>query len=152
MFVSAYVARKLKEADALTLDVTESMWPVSRCRCIKSPPHRKWFAVSYDEGKTWRQPLEDHYDLTGRNREQLRFAKICDYLVHHFAFEVRYDEGVGIIELLFNSDRTKDRLYVMDLRTYVGLVEEVAYDEVRWVDLNQAEGRVVQRRQRPRDE
>jgi hypothetical protein len=68
-FVTAYIMRKLKEADALTLDVIESSWPVVRFASIKPPPHRKWFAVSYDRGQTWRRPLEQHYDLARPNAD-----------------------------------------------------------------------------------
>lgn len=148
-FLTAYVARKLSEGNALTLEVTQSRCRVSRFPCIQAPPHRKWFSVSEDGGKTWRQPLEQHYDL-GRGAEQrLGFGQICNYLVHHFAFETRYDRDTDDAEILFNSDHSKDRLYGIGLADYVTLIEEVAYDEVRWVDLNEAEGRVVQRRRRP---
>jgi hypothetical protein len=148
-FVTAYIMRNLKEADALTLDVIESSWPVVRFASIKPPPHRKWFAVSYDRGQTWRQPLEQHYDLARPNAERLKFPKLCDRIVHHFAFEVRHNDAEDRVDVLFNSDRTKDRLYVIALPTYAHVVEEVAHDEVRWIDMDQAEGRVIQRRQRP---
>jgi hypothetical protein len=151
-FVTAYIMRKLWEAEALTLDVTEFKWPVSKFPCVKAPPHRSWFAVSND-GKTWRQPLEDHYDLARPNRERLRFSKICNYLVHHLAFEVRYDSAAADLEILFNSDDSQDHLYLITLPTYVAVVEEVAYDEVRWVsrDINRSKDPVIQRRQRPAD-
>jgi hypothetical protein len=149
VFLTAYIMRKLKEADALTLDVTTSKWPVSKFLCVAPPPHRKWFAVSEDAGKSWRQPLENHYDLRRPNRERLRFPRICDYLVHHFAFDVRYDRQADQIEIFFNSDQTTDRLFLIALPVYVELVQEVARDEVRWVDMSRAERRVVQRRRRP---
>jgi hypothetical protein len=149
VFMTAYIMRKLNEADVLTVEVTESKWPVTKFPCVVPPPHRAWFAVSED-GETWRQPIEDHYDLARGNREVLRFFKVCDYVVHHFAFAVRYDDAGDEVAVFFNSDHTNDRLYRIALPVYVGLVEEVAVDEARWVDMDRAEGRVIRRRQRPR--
>ena len=146
-FVTAYMARKLAEAEELTLDITESEWPVQEFRCTVPPPHRRWFAISEDR-VTWRQPLEQHYDLADPRATTLPFRKVCDYLIHHFAFETRLRAG-NHVQILFNSDRTKDRLYSIVLTDYMQLVAEVAFDNVAWVDMRRDEGRVIQRRGRP---
>jgi hypothetical protein len=150
-FITAFIMRKLDEADHLTLDVTRSTWPVLRFAGTVPPPHRRWFAITEDR-KNWRQPLEQHYDLACPTQETLRFDRLCDRLVHHFAFEVRHDARADEVHILFNSDHTKDRLYLIMLSTLTRVVEEVAYDEVRWVDMSRAEGRVIQRRSRPNSE
>ncbi len=154
VFLTAYIMRKLDEAEFLTRDVTESKWPVTKFPCVVPPPHRAWFAISEDEGKTWRQPLEDHYNLARGNREVLPFCKICDYFVHHFAFAARYDGGRDEVGIYFNSDHTKDRLFRIALPAYMGLVDEVAYDETAWVDMDsgRAKDPVIRRRQRPAGE
>lgn len=148
VFVTAYVMRKLDEADWLTVDVTRRGWKVQAFTCTNPPPHRRWFVTSPD-GNEWRQPLEQHYDLSAPQTQTLSFPQICDRMVHHFAFDVRRDPASGAIELLFNSDRTKDRLFAMPLDTYRELVLDAASDEVRWVDMDASEGRVIQRRARP---
>ena len=51
--------------------------------------------------------------------------------------------------MLFNSWDTRHRLSSMPLVTYIAMVEEVHYDEIRWVDMDREAGRVIQRRQRP---
>jgi hypothetical protein len=150
-FVTAYIMRKLDEADALTRDVTDSEWPVVEFPCLSPPPHRKWFLVSEDL-KTWRQPLEQHYDLSTRSRRPLRFGRICDLIIHHFAFEARHAPADDRVELLFNSDHTRNEgLFLMGLTEYKALVREVAQDVVQWVDMSRDEGRVIQRRRRPAD-
>jgi hypothetical protein len=116
--------------------------------CTLPPPHRRWFATSHD-GTQWRQPLERHYDLDAPGPHTLSFSQVCNYIVHHFAFDVRQDPMHGSPEVLFNSDRTKDRLFGMRLESYRELVLEVASDEVRWVDMDASVGRVTQRRHRP---
>jgi hypothetical protein len=147
-FVTAYMARKLSEAEELTLEVTESEWPVQEFRCTVPPAHRKWFAISEDRG-TWRQPLEQHYDLAHPRATTLSFRKICDYLIHHFAFETRLRAG-NRVQILFKSDRSSGRLlYSIVLDDYMGLVAEVVFDEVVWVDMSRDEGRVIQRRSVP---
>jgi len=91
------------------------------------------------------------------------FGNICDRLIHHFAFEARHVPENDRIEILFNSDHTSGRpdparhrgswsdgrLFLMQLDEYVALITEVAGDEVLWVDMNRAEGKVIQRRNRP---
>ena len=121
---------------------------------LTPPPHRAWFAISEDGGEAWRQPLEHHYDLGRANPEYLRFSKLCDYLIHHFAFAVRYHGATDEIGVFFNSDHTKDRLYRIRLHAYAALVEEVAYDEAVWVDMNRdrSDNPVIRRRQRPSSE
>jgi hypothetical protein len=98
-------------------------------------------------------PLDAHYDLDAPRNSKQRFGDLCNLLIHHFAFEVRLRPVSGELEILFNSDWTKDRLFGMLLDDYVSLVEEVAYDEIRWVSMDRGakggKGRVIQRRHRP---
>ena len=72
-------------------------------------------------------------------------------MFHHFAFAVRYDREHDEIGILFNSNRTKDRLFRIALPVYVATVEEVAYDEAGWVDMDstRAKDPVIRRRRRP---
>jgi hypothetical protein len=152
VFLTAYMMRKLREAIALSEEVMDSKLRVSEFACTEPPPHRTWFRVSED-GQTWRQPLEAHYDLDAPHSSTLPFERLCDRLIHHFAFEVRIRPVSGKLEILFNSDWTKDRLFGTLLDDYVSLVEEVAYDEIRWVSMDRGakggKGRVIQRRHRP---
>jgi hypothetical protein len=53
------------------------------------------------------------------------------------------------VEILFNSEKTDGRLYLITLSTYRKIVEEVAYDEATWQDSNRVERRVILRRTRP---
>jgi hypothetical protein len=151
VFLTAYMMRKLRDAIALSQEVTEeSKLRVSEFDCTQPPPPRTWFRISED-GKTWRQPLEAHYDLDAPRNGTLPFERLCDRLIHHFAFEVRLRPGTGDLEVLFNSDHTTHRLFGMRLDDYLAMVEDVAYDEITWVDidLNRTECPVIQRRQRP---
>lgn len=148
-FVTAFEMRKLEDAFALSEEVKGSKWPVSQFACTQPPPHRSWFRISED-GETWRQPLEAHYDLSTPQSGKLRFPQLCNYLVHHFAFETRQHPTSAELEILFNSIKTRNRLlYGMRLDDYIAMVEEVAYDQISWVDMDQSTGRVIQRRQRP---
>jgi hypothetical protein len=148
VFLTAYVMRKLKEAGALTEDVTKSMWPVMRYPMTDPVPPRAWFLLSED-GQTWRQPLDQHYDLGEGRPEKMEFDHICNRLIHHFAFDVRVG-GNGIGEILFNSDHTTNRLWSITLDRYMGLVDEVAHDETMWIDTDRTrkDNPVIRRRQR----
>jgi hypothetical protein len=116
---------------------------------VAAPPHRHWFRLwEKSGGRSW-QPIESHYGLDAPSAAELPFDKLCNYLIHHFAFALR-TTGSGTVEMLFNSDYTKDEcLFAMPLDRFKAVIEEVAYDEVRWVDKNGAEGRVTQRRSCP---
>jgi hypothetical protein len=61
---------------------------------------------------------------------------------------VRIGGDGGGVEILFNSDRSTDRLWAITLERYMGLVGEVAHDETRWIDLD---GPRLRRRHRPSD-
>jgi hypothetical protein len=148
-FVTAYIMRKLAEGEALTVDVTGTNWRVTEFPCIQPLPRRSWFKISED-GKTWRQPLEQYYDLDRPSKRTLSFSALCDVLIHHFAFETRYLQEEDRVEIFFNSENTQDGLFLMALPEYMRLVSEVASDEVRWVDMDRVAGRVIQRRTRPR--
>jgi hypothetical protein len=130
------------------VDVTQRGWQVQAFPCTSPLPHRRWFVTSPD-GKQWSQPLDQHYDLNAPRGHTLSFGQVCDYIVHHLAFDARQDPVRGVTELLFNSDRTKDCLFGMLLDNYLELVLDVASDEVGWVDMDASVGRVIQRRERP---
>jgi hypothetical protein len=151
-FVTAYMTRKLIEAAALTQDVTEHLWTVTQYPCVVPPPHREWFRVFEEpSGHSW-QPLEDHYNFDAPTTARLKLEELCNYLIHHFAFDVRRDEDTGDVAMLFNSDRTRAKwLLCMPLGDFQRVLEEVAYDEGRWVSMDRATGTVVRRRSRPPD-
>jgi hypothetical protein len=150
VFVSAFIMRKLYEAGTLTEEVAKSKWAVTRYPITVPVPARAWFLVSED-GETWRQPLEQHYDLEGGRPDTMKFEHICHRLIHHFAFDVRAYGASGGIEVLFNSDRTTDRLWCIALDRYMRLVDEVAHDETMWIDADSTRTRnpVIRRRRRP---
>jgi hypothetical protein len=150
VLVTAFEMRKLTEAHALTEDVRTPQHRVVEYPCTLPPPHRTWFRVSQD-GETWRQPVEQHYDLDAPKRSQLTFERLCDLLIHHFAFELRQRPGTGELEMLFTSDKTSAQLYGMTLDSYIAVVEGVQYDHIGWVDMDRAAGRVILRRQPPPD-
>jgi hypothetical protein len=67
VFATAYIMRKLEEADALTVDVEVAGVQVSVRSPAASP---EVVVVSEDAGKTWRQPLEDRPALDEAARPQ----------------------------------------------------------------------------------
>lgn len=150
VFLTAYIMRKLNEVEALTQEVVQSRWVVTGFKATAPVPPRYWFLIS-EGGRTWRQPLEQHFALDQGTRETMTFGKICDRLVHHFAFDVRLGhEGAGI-DIFFSSDRSRERLWSITLESYMGLVDEIAHDQTNWIDANIARDRnqVIRRRQPP---
>ena len=126
--------------------MTEHSWTVTQYPCVAPPPHRLWFRVSEEPGGPSWQPLEDHYNLDAPTTARLKLEKLCNYLIHHFAFDVRRDEGTGDVSMLFNSDRW---VLSMPLDGFKRVLEEVAYDQVRWVSMDSATRCAIQRRSRP---
>jgi hypothetical protein len=53
-FLTAYMMRKLKEAIALSREVTRSKWDVREFEQAAPPPPLTWFRISED-GETWRR-------------------------------------------------------------------------------------------------
>jgi hypothetical protein len=77
------------------------------------------------------------------------FERLCNRLIHHFAFVLRMSADEQNIEIFFNSEDTDEQLWLISLSRYRAIVEEVAYDEATWEDSNREEGRVILRRRRP---
>jgi hypothetical protein len=150
VWVTAYLCRKLKEACALTQEVVDREWPVKRFPVVAIPPHVHWFTITEDL-KTFRQPLEQYYDLAHPEDKKLEFPTLCNYLIHHFAFELRLAAD-NRVEILFNSDHSKHKgLYLITLDEYMSLLQEVQYDETRWISASRHDGTVTRRRSRPAD-
>jgi hypothetical protein len=149
MFVTAYVARKLAENEELTVDLLEHDWPVKQFRLIRALPQRHQFRLSRDL-KTWWQPVEDYYDLRDPQPGSLRLEKLCNRLIHHFAFQVQVDNG-ETTEVLFNSERWPDPLYSITLADYMTLVEEVVNDEAVFFTTDKKTGRHLRHRTRRMD-
>jgi hypothetical protein len=81
--------------------------------------------------------------------ERMGFERLCNRLIHHFAFVLRMSADEQNIEIFFNSEDTDEQLWLISLSRYRAIVEEVAYDEATWEDSNREEGRVILRRRRP---
>jgi hypothetical protein len=149
-FISAYIARKLLESEELTIDVIERGWPIKRFRCIQHPPPRQQFRVTQDM-QTWRQPIEDHYDLTDPQDETLRLQTLCNLVIHHFAFEIRSCDA-DRIEIYFNSDRSKAKfLNMITLEALVEFTDEVAHDRAIFFTVDRRTNRQARHRRRRLD-
>jgi hypothetical protein len=146
-FVTAYEMRKLEDAEALTLDVTDSSRGVVAYPVIKPPADVHDFLLRKD-GRSFRVALDLHYDLQQPQPAQLRFRHLCNRLIHHLAFDVREHPATDDLELLFTDTDHKQTLHGIALEAYIALVLETHYDEIRWVGVNE-KGKRIRRRQRP---
>lgn len=149
VFITAYITRKLAENEELTEDILTRDWPIKGFRGIRTLPKRQQFRVSKDT-KNWWQPVEDYYDFGNPENASLHLVDLVNRLIHHFAFQLRSGEG-ATTEILFNSDRSRNWLYLITLSDYMGLVEEVANDEAIFFTVDKKTGRQLRHRTRRMD-
>ncbi len=144
VFMTAYITRKLAENEELTEDLLTHDWPIKRFRAIRTLPKRQQFRVSKDT-KNWWQPVEDYYDFANPEDASFRLEDLVNRLIHHFAFQLRAGEETTT-EILFNSDRSRDWLYLMTLSEYIALIDEVANDEAVFFTVDKKTGRQLRHR------
>jgi hypothetical protein len=146
-FVTAYEMRKLEDAEALTLDVTDQSYDFLAYPAIK-PPRDVYDLLLRKDGHRFRVALDLHYDLEHPQPAKLKFRYLCNRLIHHLAFDVREHPASEHLELLFTDTDHKDTLHGIALEAWIALVLEAHYDEIRWVGVNE-KGKRIRRRQRP---
>ena len=149
-FVTAYEMRKLEDAEALTLDVTDHACDVLAYPAIK-PPADVYDFLLRNDGRKFRLALDAHYDLEHPQPAKLRFRHLCNRLIHHLAFDVRRDPVADDLELLFTDTDHNRALQGIPLEDYIALVLEAHYDEIQWVGFNE-KGKRIRRRRRPPSE
>jgi hypothetical protein len=146
-FVTAYEMRKLDEAEALTTDLTEHEWDVLTYPAINRPNDTHGLLLR-QHGRGWRVALDQHYDLDRPTLGKLKHRYLCNRFVHHLVFDVRQHSTTGALEMLFADRDHSDTLYGITLDTYIEVVLEAHYDEIRWLGVTD-EGQRIRRRQRP---
>jgi hypothetical protein len=144
VFMTAYITRKLVENEELTVDLVERDWPIKQFRAIRSLPKRQQFRVTQDMTNWW-QPVEDYYDLADPEAATLRLEDLANRLIHHFAFQLRI-RAEGTTEILFNSDWSRDQLYLITLSDYMTVIEESANDEAVFFTIDKKTGRQLRHR------
>ncbi len=146
-FVTAYEMRKLEDAEALTLEVTDYTCDALAYPVVDPPADVHGFRLRKD-GRRFRIALDAHYDLEHPQPAKLRFRHLCNRLVHHLAFDVRQHPAADDLELLFTDTQHKRTLHGVALEAYVALVRAVHYDEIGWVGVND-QGKRIRRRRQP---
>lgn len=124
-FITAFIIRKLNEARKIS-DELINTWeiPVERYQRINSDRE-----INY-----WNNlRLEEFYDLDHLQNSKLGIATLCNYIIHSFIFHPLYDyeEKEKFLGIVFNSDRSKDKvLYILKVEDYLLLIGEVIKDDI----------------------
>jgi hypothetical protein len=150
VFISSYVVRKLRENEQLTLDLLERDWRVRQFVCTREPPSRQQFRRTSDFRTFW-QPIDEYYDLARPHEQPLRLKRLCDLVIHHFAFDVR-TPNPSHVEFYFNSDHSREKcIYMMTLDAWIEMTDEVAHDRAIFFTVDRATGRPLRHRTRRLD-
>jgi hypothetical protein len=135
VFWAAFVMRKLADSHKLSDELSASLWKVQRYPKIES---RRFI----DHLNSHR--LDDNYDLGRGLPDQLRPRQICGMLLHSLVFiPVSDEDGCSLTGFFFNSDRTKDRVYMLSWEEFRGLIEALVADDVVGMTYNRITGEMV---------
>jgi hypothetical protein len=125
-FTSAFIIRKLSEANKLSDEVESTNLPVRRFPKTDSevPIHLL----------NWHK-FETFYDLDVAEKTNLSPRRLCNMLIHSFVFILEMDEtGSKFERVLFNSDHIKDKhLYQISLDALFTFVETVSADHIDYL-------------------
>jgi hypothetical protein len=135
VFWSAFVVRKLADSNKLSDEIEESRWSVERSPKRDSRPFVDFLN---------RHRLEDNYDLANTSAARLETRRLCGILLHSLVFlPVVGDDERSIVGFFFNSDKTKDNVYLMLWEEYSRLVRDVSRDDVVAARYNRLTGKQI---------
>ena len=127
-FVSAFIIRKLNEANKLSDELNEIKIPVVQHKRINKD-HKIHFMNNHNP--------ERFYKLEGGSNSLIGLAVLCNILIHSFIFKVvvsnaeETDGKETVIGILVNSDYSKDKaLYHIALEDFIKIIEETINDNI----------------------
>ena len=135
IFLSAFMIRKLYEANKVSGELKSSNYP-----CIQYPRLEADVKVDY-----WnKHKIDRFYDLKNENKSSLSIESFFNICIHSFIFEgVRDDNDVGWIGILANSDRyTHKCLFFIGKDEIIKMINDVIEDEVVGIISLRHEGKI----------
>jgi hypothetical protein len=126
IFISAYIMRKLWEAEKLS-----SSWKDRKVRCTihalkdQAPDFLNWHRI------------EEHYDLGASKSDWLTAIEFCHRLIHSYVFVECEARNKTVRGVFFASDQTKNRgLWFVKISDVVKLLQQTGRDypaSAEWV-------------------
>lgn len=121
-FISAFIIRKLKEANKLSDELENKDF-----NCIKYQRIRK--EDFFDQLNAHR--FNEFYNLEKEEKSFLKLEYLCNILIHSFVFNIFLDDNYILSGIFINSDRTKDEfLFQIELNTFIELINNVIDDDI----------------------
>lgn len=142
VFWVAVSIRKLIESKKLSDDFEQLEFTVRRHPARAALSEQDWLNAHH---------FDRHYDLGRYEVETMRPLKLCNQLVHSFAFvPVTNEEGRTLEAILFNSDRTRSRgLYDVEWSEFDRMVMEAIDDDINYLQFDRRTQQLTKRRRSP---
>jgi hypothetical protein len=145
-FVSAFIIRKLNEANKLSDELNAT-----------STPALKYERINRNEILDYmnNHRIDEFYDLDNGKKSSIGIKTLCNSLIHSFIFSAVFGEEVSdgkeeLLGILINSDYSKDNaLYYIDLDDFFKMIEEVANDYIMSGTYDRSTGKSTKSRNLP---
>ena len=132
-FVTAYVIRKLNEANKLSDELVSTTLPI-----VKYPRKNKDKRLDF---LNYYYP-ERFFDYKNKQEMNLNCLVLCNYLIHSFIFNPIFDEKEwNVIGIQVTSDKSKlEALYYITLNDYFKFLEQIISDNIVKVSFSRITG------------
>jgi len=133
-FISAFIIRKLNEANKLSDELVSKDFDCTRYRRIKDDNIIDFMNCHH---------IEKFYDLRNGEKSSLKLKYICNYFIHSFVFLCSIGDDDRLCGVFVNSDRTENKfLYYIELNTFIMLINDVINDDIVSVSYNRIAGKL----------
>ncbi len=133
-FISAFIIRKLNEANKLSDELISKDFDCARYRRINDSGIIDFMNCHH---------IEKFYDLRNGEKSSLKLKDICNYFIHSFVFSCSIGDDDRLCGVFVNSDRIKNKfLYYIELNTFIILINDVITDDIVSMSYNRITGKL----------
>ena len=133
-FISAFIIRKLNEANKLSDELTSQDVDCTTYKRVKNGGIIDFMNSHH---------IEKFYDLRNGEKSSLKLKDVCNYFIHSFVFSYSIGDGDRLCGVFVNSDRIKNKfLYYIDLNTFIMLINGVINDDIVSLSYNRITGKL----------
>lgn len=120
IFLSAYIVRKLHEAKKLSSGYDDQLVPIQSLPNTGKTPD--WTNIH-----RW----EQFFDIGRATSARLKAPRVVNVVIHSLILVTLMAEGDRVVGFFVTSDHaSKQALYAVDLQDWIGLIRQVANDDV----------------------
>lgn len=122
VIMGSFIVRKLLDSNKISFDVEMKDIPLFYYSILENQNIDSLNFHRYGE----------KYDFGEKKKLSLSPRKICDYIIHSYVFAaVIEDNKSNVSGLLFNPERSKNKIYALNIENLISIFVNVATDDIQ---------------------